>query len=380
MEKKERNLIVYFEKYRIKELYYISYFLFFNLIFNINIVFSQLFKFPQSITLLNGNIFIIHSKGIDIYDSSFSAKNETIIYSENFINDTKELSKITISRFSVEDLGLIISTINNSIYIFDYKGKLLFIDNETDLNGDYYTIVPFKRESYKFIYMIGFVNQTYGIDYIFYTYNYVNKSNEKSKFSIDFGYNTYYNGKNIQGKGLSCQLMSISEENEIITCFVFFHDVYNLTLFFIDPKNYSFINSTDIEPYHLKIPKHIKVIKSLTSLDKKKSLVCYLVDGYCQFSCIIYSIINNSFSEPSESIGYCKNDFFFNIYYMRETEQYLLLCPDYNAYVALSIYDQNLLKIQDNIINIGNDINGVSVIYSYSKQNYFIISDSILTF
>ena len=91
--------------------------------------------YGKSITLLDGNIFIIHQNGIDIYDSSLSNNianiiNETLIINENY------LSKITISRFSEQDNEYIITTLKNTVYIFGCKGNLLFKDEDNILNGD----------------------------------------------------------------------------------------------------------------------------------------------------------------------------------------------------------------------------------------------------
>ena len=123
MNKKVKNEIIS-KNDKYKDFHFIYYFFIIIFILNFQIVFS-FFKYGKLITLLDGNIFIIHQNGIDIYDSTLSNKTANII-KETLINDKNELSKITISRFSEKDYGYIITTIKNTVYIFDWKGNLLF--------------------------------------------------------------------------------------------------------------------------------------------------------------------------------------------------------------------------------------------------------------
>ena len=93
-----------------------------NFIFDILIFFSFFkmydlisgLQYPQSITLLNGNIFIIHKEGIDIYNSSLNNKvNNVLYFSDDICIDEHKMKKISISRFSPKDKGYIINIIND---------------------------------------------------------------------------------------------------------------------------------------------------------------------------------------------------------------------------------------------------------------------------
>ena len=76
------------------------------------------------------------------------------------IKDHKILSKTTISRFNSEDNGYIFSIINDKIFIFNSNGQLLHkSENKVpELQGLYYTLVPIKRETNTYHYMIGFID------------------------------------------------------------------------------------------------------------------------------------------------------------------------------------------------------------------------------
>jgi len=165
-------------------------FIFYEYSFLLNLfLFSSLFdnyysqityKYPNAITLLNGNIFLIHENGIDIYDSSLSKKLTGVI---TFDKDEKilfdDLSLITLTSFTESDNGYIIGIINNKIYIFDKEGTSKYISQEIleILLGDYYTLIPLKKENNIYYYMIGFINQDQSIQLLFFNYNHENKTN-----------------------------------------------------------------------------------------------------------------------------------------------------------------------------------------------------------
>ena len=75
-----------------------------------NLCDNSRFTYPKQITLINGNIFIIHQTGIEIYYSSYTKLEQTIrTFTENEkISDTIKQGKVSITRFSQNDNGLII--------------------------------------------------------------------------------------------------------------------------------------------------------------------------------------------------------------------------------------------------------------------------------
>ena len=373
MNKKVKNEII-FKNEKYKDFHFIYYFFIIIFILNFQIFFSIRFKYGKSITLLDGNIFIIYQNGIDIYDSTLSNKTANII-NETLIEREDDLSKITISRFSEKDYGYIITTLRNTVYIFDWKGYPLYNDTDNILKGEYYTIVPIRRRNYDYIYMIGYIAKPY-INYTIFTYNDNYKSNSKIEFSVKYK-DKNNNEKNIEYTGLSCELMINSEEKEVIVCFNLLQDIsfYFLTQFFIDPYNYSIINNENIANISLK--SYIKTIKSAVTFNKKKSLVCFQTDNN-PFNCSIYSINNYSFiSLNNYYINGCKAGMYsLNVYYMRETEQFLIFCPC-DSFIEMVILDKNLENIiYNSSISVGTNLFGISTIYSFLLRNYYLISDT----
>ena len=175
-----------------------SYFLFYIFIIFSLITICQLIStldFPQSITLLNGNIFVIHKYGIDIYDSSLENKVKNILNftGDNCIDSTDKLKKNIISRFSPEEYGFIISIINDIIFIFDCEGNFLY-KNTTKIceqSNVYYELLPIKSNKEELTFMIGYVNSSDYIHLNFYKYNLINNNTYNINNIILILSNTY---------------------------------------------------------------------------------------------------------------------------------------------------------------------------------------------
>ena len=167
----------------------------------------------------------------------------------------------------------IFGIIKDIIYIFDGKGTLLYngtdkIDGfQINSGGGYYSLVPIKQNDSEYIYLIGFINNNHTINLSFYYYNNINKTNTIKEYSSN-------NMSDIDGKGLSCQLMN-HLHNDIIICFlgISTSEEKKIINIWIEPSNYNIIeNKTKEFIYDQRNEKNI-IIKSAVSQDKKKSLI-----------------------------------------------------------------------------------------------------------
>ena len=377
MKKQKKSLsFLYFKINRTNNFYFLFYSFTFFLFLN-SCKSNAIFELSQSITLLNGNILIIHNRGIDIYDSQLMGLQKNIVQSDNFINNETQLSKITISRFSEMDYGYIIATINDKIYIFDCEGTLKYNNSleETELNGDYYTLIPIKKICNVYTFMVGFINNEKKIDCIFFKYNNSDNINiEKERHKYPYSY--YSNNKNnsIEEKVLSCQLMNNHSKIDIIVCFIFRHEDKRITHFFIEINNYTMNIPNESKYINTSSSFFVKAIKSAITEDKKKSFVCFKYDDGPSY-CTIYDIENNDYSNLTEYNNCHAPIYTLHIHYMRETEQFLLFCSK-DGYVTVAIFNKNLNRSNNYTIYVGSNIRGISIIYSYFERNYYIISDS----
>ena len=151
-----------------------SIFLFFHIF---HIVDSIFFDYPYYLTLSNNNIFIIHHAGIDIYDSSFNKIGQIIQFSGDEKLTEKSFEKIKIKY----DNEIILSIINDYIYIFNNEGKFLYksenkINNNKGIDRCSLTSIGLFNDEYK--YVIGYFEGSKNLCLILYSYNI--KTNENN--------------------------------------------------------------------------------------------------------------------------------------------------------------------------------------------------------
>ena len=146
---------------------YINPLIFILLVLNISKINStNSYTNPKIISLLNGNLFIIHKDGIDICYKDFTKIKTSLTFSENEKITIDNLSKIEISKF---DNGYVICIIIDKIYIFDNEGKFLFQHKNINkgLDIDYYTLDANECCSYCF----GFIGLSDLLFIFHYEYN-----------------------------------------------------------------------------------------------------------------------------------------------------------------------------------------------------------------
>ena len=104
-------------------------FAFFHIIHIVNSTLS--FDYPYYLTLSNDHIFLIHYKGIDIYDSSFNKISQIFQFSGDETMTEENFGKIELKY----DNEYILSIINDKIYIFNNEGKFLY-KSEDKINNN----------------------------------------------------------------------------------------------------------------------------------------------------------------------------------------------------------------------------------------------------
>ena len=340
------------------------------------------FIYSNAITLLNKNIFIVHKFGIDIYDPTLTRKIKNIITfsEENQIKNEDIYSKISILMFNGNEYML--CGINDKIYIFNYFGEKIY-------NNDYkvqeaqdalYSLIPIKIYNNEFFYSMGFINDNNTIQLLFFKYD-----NIKRKISLL--YNTSYlnythnNQKPlpylIKKNGLSCQLMKHYHYTNIIVCIYYVNSYQNyLTNLFIDPENYSLIESIKNNNVQLSNDiNDIRGIKTTINSDYSKMFICfYLTSG--KLYCLIYSINYNSFSNYTEYLNSCKSLYSeIKLNYIKENKQYLLSCIDDSSYINIVSFNNNFEYLNKYTINNCIFNYGYSIIYSSITEKYIIIFD-----
>ena len=337
---------------------------------------TQSFLYPKAITLSNGNIFIIHKTGIDIYDSSLNKNLKNI----EKINADKQLyNNYTITALNENDNKYIYSIIDDKLYIFNEEGEKYFIgkDKISLIQGNNYALIPFKKYNNNLFYMIGFINENNNIELLFFKFDENIKQNFLEYNISDFKFIDDDHSYLIKKNSLTCQMMHNYLNNDVIICF--YGVIYTkdfITYFFFDINNYTFI---DKYPTHkLDFPKEINEIKEIKStIDKDNTKIIIYIDtnsGKAFF--LKYFIKANFFSKFIEFNYNCKSSDSNIIFdYINHNNIYLFSCLNYKEGINV-IFFNTYFKIENNItINENKYKFGYSIIYSNIRKKYLIIPD-----
>ena len=357
--------------------YYILLFIIFKTIYSQN---STIYlNFPFSIKLSNENIFIIHQDGVSIYDPTFSYLiSQEVIFSESEkIHSTFNLSKVTVSQF---ENGYIVSIINDKIYFFDYKGNFIFESDQINLNntGEYYSLVPIKIFNGYYYCVIGYIADN--VLYIYYfKFDLEKKYNVSFKLYTDFKYKKGEKICNFEGNALSCQLMSISfNENNLICFFMTECDSNSMVTYFLS-VNENDIKNNGSELINIKMS-NITTIKSVVNSIGSKIFVCFfVVEKTCY--CFTYksSDVNNDITINLKKLfnEKCNIDYYsMKVGYIKGKEEFIISSLGIDGSIQTRIYNNSMgMTIKVDKFNNCTYIYGYSILYSVASNEYYDLSD-----
>ena len=366
-----------------------KYHIFIYIIFFINIykIFSSIYlKYPYSLYLSNGNILVIHEKGITIYDHLFSKSiKEILTFSEKDKLKIGDASKIT-TTFEDE---YIFCLIKDQIYIFNDIGNLIFHNNTSILKNEvfpkYYSLVVIKIEDNLYKYVINYLFDR-KLYWNYFQYNTTSNENmfisyhSQNQFSYSYSYgSTYYQYSYLfdDNYALSCQYMINKDKNNIFICFFMLEHKLYISFYNIGEKSI-FLNE-DILP-NSNSEKDFECIKSIVNPNHSKALIT-LYSSTGEMKSFIFSIdqkniysidFNNYFKN-----NFCKRNYVgLNVYYFKQNEEYINSCLDNNGNLLVEFYDQNFNIYNYQIINYNKtNIFRYSILYSNCTGKYFFVSE-----
>ena len=323
---------------------------------------SMSFKYPNCIELNNGNVLIIFSEGIFIYNSELSEELNHIDYESDFSLGENDLNLINLSIF---DNGVVIAIIKTYLYLFSSTGEHLY---HTTLNSEiqgasYYSLVPHKIDGNNYYYTISFIDSSYKLNIYYYYINISAQSNNQIT-SLQYSH-TDSNYAIYSNKGLSCQLMSPLNEENVLTCF--YEVTYNNFLAassFILADTITQCSSVPIIYQSNGLPGNFK---SAVTDGGTKALICYspASDGA---NCMLYNIRENSFSKYDKYFNACNdNPNTMKVDFFAKTKEFIFTCFQGISLTIMKFdEDGNVIGDFTGSINSNYQIPGASVIFSYS--------------
>ena len=355
-----------------------------NIIFIIKIIIPLIqsfeFKYPLALTLENKNIFVLHSLGIDICDSSYTTSTKIVEFEYEL--SKSDLNKISICKYSS---GEIILLIVNTIYVFNINGqKIISCNLDENFNADYFTLVPHKiineNDINYYYFVLGYINpSSLKLNLYYYKLDSISQSINCESALINYD-------NSIRYTGLSCEFI-LYESDEYIFCiyetrrtillFGWDNDMY----FDFFKINQNSITSSDKREHdHLELHYYRSSSKSIDS----NPFYCGVTeDGLskCLIGNFNFTEKDNIYDDDNEEK--CINaPYNVKTYYFPDTDEYVFSCLTKNYKIQTTIYNKSInYYIENPSMRLLRSCEGCnsefyySIIYNKVKRKYYIISD-----
>lgn len=337
-------------------------------------------KYPSTFVLSDGTLFLVTENGFRIYDSSLQIiKSYYNFENSKKITSSSEAESVCISQYSD---GTLIILVKNNLYVI--KSSYIYTQTLSTMNGRYYNLIDYKYDTSYYYIISYYENGKIHIRYYRFSFEY-SFFPMGTKLSYELLKSISYSeeGKQIQEYGVSCQKMK-KNNNDVLTCFyeVSFPIQITTTSFSVSESS---ITAIDMDKKYCS-NSNTNVIKSVTSQDKKKALICYTKDNG-EGCCIIYDLTSNEFtSQETKYFDKCKGSSLgFNVYYFSQKNEYMFVCNDNNKGFNVVLFNSNFeynipysnTKSEPYYICGGNcySVNSFNIIKSGNSNDYTIVND-----
>jgi hypothetical protein len=346
--------------------------------------------YTHALSLLNGNIFILHKNGVIVYNYNFSI----ILYNNNFegatiINSEEENSLTSIIQCENDNNQYIVALIKNTIHIFSARGEYLFSIENTSLFSDfsitniiyiYYSFLYYKSEDSNYYFIITYKNNNNKIKIIEFIININTKL-----YSVH--YETTYNVENIVSDSISCQIINSNAYSNILFCF-YVKNVDNgnfflLNLFDIE-NNFEMINETIIFKNFDNWNNHlIKTIRG--NKQKERIIIDFMAPDSWTFRWFAFDFNSFQFSNIIYGGDCMSGTKLFTLNYINYIDNYVLTCKK-EDYITLSFIKDNSnlqdIKLEDfAVISYYSCINykNYKIIFLPYEEKYNLITNFLCT-
>ena len=359
--------------------YYLKIFVFLIFLFNLFglIALNNLdsLDYTHSLSLINGNIFIIHRNGVMVFNYNFTI----ILYDYNFngeilILSDKENNLTSLIQCSDNVNQYVIAIIYNKIYIFSSRGEYLFhLTNNffSDYSFDNliyfsYTFLFYRYDSSNYYFILGFVNNEKNLRIIQFI---INMDNHNLVIKDNIIHNVYnlitdvFSCQIINSNNLGCFYIKLIENNQKYLFVPIFDLDNNLDL------------KSDSQGLLLYSNDNHFLIKSLIGNEKNIAYGGFISET-AKLHWFVFDFDTFKGSEPKCSFDCTIGTNLININYFKYNDEYIYSCL-YDLSNRIIIFKfiggyNNTDEINNNI-NTNSKINYVDFIDCTSFINYDLI-------
>ena len=327
-------------------------------------------------------IFVFSENKIYSYESTSLSMITNYVFteSEQYIGNEEEAEMISFAATPMQETNnycQIYIIVKNFLYNFSKNGdyvKNVKIENMENAPSNI-IIHECKFETYSvctfFIALIDLdknlkiyqIKDKVSDDFVFenqITYNLINSSGESSLSISNY---------------VSCQIMMISSESKVLTCFYENQNLEIGTITF-NPKN---LNELKSKPPQFKVNSGATIIKSILYSRDSKAFVCY-INNNKDCACLYFDIIENKWSDNEyRYLEQCNQPTrFYNLDFYEKSHEYILSCfhsinefdsITFNSDMEIVSHDIFNNNDNNNINNDNNNINNVNNNINHDNNN-----------
>ena len=322
-------------------------------------------------------IFAFSEKKVYCYQSSSLSiiNNYTFVNNEQYIRNEEEAEMISFTVTSLSNIFIyfkgIYIMVKNFLYKYSEDGyykKSVKVKNMENVPSN---IIAHECKSEIYSICIIFIAlidlnknlKIYQIKDNQITYNLINSSGESSLSISNY---------------VSCQIMMISSESKVLTCFYENQNLEIGTITF-NPKN---LNELKSKPPQFKVNSGATIIKSILYSRDSKAFVCY-INNNKDCACLYFDIIENKWSDNEyRYLEQCNQPTrFYNLDYYEKSNEYILSCFNsinefdsisFNSNMKIINSSNNEYCISNTIVKECNDSSLSSIINIYYQSDYEI--------
>jgi len=339
----------------------------------INVV--KCYQLLKTFNTLSNDVIILCEDGIIKYDTK--TETQTLIEPYNILKGIGNIKFVSISQFPLEEGGYILCRIQNYIYLLSRDANesygFVYVDG---IYNVYTEMIHYTTKNNKKSFIIAFINQL-KINLLMYEINFTSYNDTELSFKIE--HQILYGDSTIFDHIISCEVMMISNEDKLLSCFLFNNKMNIISSIFDPENNFKLLNLTsEIEE------NEVRIITRIPSVDPKKNLVCY-INSSNNLKCFIYTLANEEWTEPFVLFEYCTNPYNSRgIIYNNKKNEYLIYCYTSDFLLSMIKLDENFdVKYTSSESEICRftfeleyyySMSTSSLFYSEYKDTYYIAS------
>ena len=338
-------------------------------------IFSFDSKYPNSITLNNGNILIVAESGLFLYDI-ISTKFNLVL---NFTSE--ECFHTTFLQLSEDEGGNIFCLVKNILYILSSNvNNIIYFNLQEEIIDQFCSLNFYKNEKNYIYYTLVFNDNSKKFNLLYYKMNFESKTNNLIERKTCEPINSEGNNQILFYRNIVCEFMKSDILGKVLVCFHENVDASEIGISIFSPEN-DFEPITSVSNIYIKVENSVSMIKSAVSQNLKKSLICYLYNAGDGAFCFFFNINNYSYTEPIKYVDYCMpNIMNFRAYFFKKTNNFLFVCGGLSMFFKFVFFNEN------NIVQlIAEDINfincytyySISISFLENKLQYILISDAV---